>query len=68
MGQFQRWSASLFGAVAVVSVLLAGSTVWLFLTSPITVANAINDGDVSPLVRSLAESLFTALREILRFL
>ena len=68
MPQFQRWSASLFGAVAVVSVLLAGSTVWLFLTSPITVANAINDGDVSPLVRSLAESLFTALREILRFL
>ena len=68
MPQMQRWSASLFGALAVVSVLLASSTVWLFLTSPVTVANAINDGDVSPLVRSLAESLFTALREILRYL
>ena len=68
MGRFQRWSASLFGAIAAVSVLLAVSTVWLFLTNPITVANAINDGDVSPLVRSLAEALFTALQGILRYL
>jgi hypothetical protein len=65
---WQRWSASLFGVVAVVSVLLAVSTVWLFLTNPVTVANAINDGDVSPLVRSLAEVLFGALRGILRYL
>ena len=64
----QRWSASLFGAVAVVSVLLAVSTVWLFLTSPVTVANAVNEGDVSPLVRSLADALFSALRGLLRYL
>ena len=51
----QRWSASLFGAIAVVGVLLAASTVWLFLTNPVNVANAVNEGDVSPLVRDLAE-------------
>ena len=68
MRPLQRWSASLFGAVAVVSVLLTVSTVWLFLTNPVTVANAINEGDVSPLIRSLAEALFTALRGILRYL
>ena len=68
MRPLQRWSASLFGAVAVVSVLLAVSTVWLFLTNPVTVATAMNEGDVSPLVRSLAEALFSALRGLLRYL
>jgi len=68
MGPLQRWSASLFGAVAVVSVLLAVSTVWLFLTNPVNVANAVNQGDVSPLIRDLAQVLFSALRGILRYL
>jgi hypothetical protein len=68
MRPLQRWSASLFGAIAVVSVLLAVSTVWLFLTNPVNVANAINEGDVSPLVRSLADALFSALRGLLRWL
>jgi hypothetical protein len=68
MRSLQKWSASLFGAIAVVSVLLAVSTVWLFLTNPINVANAVNEGDVSPLVRSLADALFQALRGLLRWL
>jgi hypothetical protein len=68
MRPLQRWSASLFGAVAAASVLLAVSTVWLFLTNPVTVATAVNEGDVSPLVRSLAEALFSALRGLLRYL
>ena len=68
MRSLQKWSASLFGAVAAVSVLLAVSTVWLFLTNPINVANAVTEGDVSPLVRSLADALFSALRGLLRWL
>jgi hypothetical protein len=66
--RLQRWSASLFVAVAVVSVVLAVATVWLFLTNPVTVANAVNEGDVSPLVRDLAQALFAALRGLLRYL
>jgi hypothetical protein len=68
MKSLQKWSASLFGAVAVISVLLAASTVWLFLTNPINVANAISEGDVSPLVRDLAQVLVNALRGLLRYL
>jgi hypothetical protein len=68
MRSLQRWSASLFGAVAVVSVLLAASAVWLFLTNPVNVATAINEGDVSPLVHDLAQALFNALRGLLRYL
>ena len=68
MRSLQRWSASLFGVIAVVSVLLTASTVWLFLTNPVNVVNAINEGDVSPLVRDLAQALFNALRGLLRYL
>jgi len=66
--RLQRLSVSLFSAIAVVSVVLAVATVWLFLTSPVTVANAVNEGDVSPLVRNLAQALVAALRGLLRYL
>ena len=68
MKSLQKWSASVFGAIAAICVLLAVSTVWLFLTNPINVANAVNEGDVSPLVRNLADALFSALRGLLRWL
>ena len=66
--RLQRLSVSLFGAVTVVSVVLAVATVWLFLTNPVTVATAVNEGDVSPLVRNLAQALVAALRGLLRYL
>ena len=66
--RLQRLSVSLCGAVTVVSVVLAVATVWLFLTNPVTVANAVNEGDVSPLVRNLAQALVAALRGLLRYL
>ena len=66
--RLQRLSVSLFGAITVVSVVLAVATVWLFLTNPVTVANAVNEGDVSPLVRNLAEAIYAALRGLLRYL
>ena len=64
----QRIGVSIFGAVAIVSVVLALATVWLFLTSPVTVANAVNEGDVTPFVRDLARVLFEALQGLLRYL
>ena len=45
-----------------VSIVLAAATIWLFLTNPVTVANAVNEGEISPLVRDLAQVLFDALR------
>jgi hypothetical protein len=66
--RLQRLSVSLVGLIAIVSVLLAGATVWLLLTNPVTVANAVNEGEVSPLVRELAQALFSALRGLLKYL
>jgi hypothetical protein len=66
--RLQRLSVSLFTCIAIVSILLAGATIWLFLTNPVTVANAVNEGEVSPLVRSLAQVLYQALAGLLKYL
>jgi hypothetical protein len=66
--RLQRVGVSIFGAVAIVSVVLAVATIWLFLTNPVTVATAVNEGDVSPFVRDLARVLFEALQGLLKYL
>jgi hypothetical protein len=63
-----RFSISLFGAVAVVSATLAGATIWLLLTDPVTVADAVQSGEVSPLVKALATTLYDAMRGLLKYL
>jgi hypothetical protein len=66
--RYQRLGLSLFGLIAFVSIVLTAATVWLFLTNPVTVANAVNEGEVSPLVRDLALVLYSALSGILKYL
>jgi hypothetical protein len=66
--RLQRLSVSLFTCIAIVSIVLAAATIWLFLTNPVTVANAVNEGEVSPLVRSLAQVLYQALAGLLKYL
>ena len=66
--RFERLGVSLFGLIAMVSVVLAAATVWLLLTNPVTVATAVSDGEVSPLVRQLARVLLDALAGLLKYL
>jgi hypothetical protein len=68
MSTIQRVGVSLFTIIALVAILLAAATIWLFVTNPVTVANAVNEGDVSPLVRQLAQVLLNALGGILKYL
>jgi len=66
--QLQKLSVSLFSCIALLSVALAAATIWLFLTNPVTVATAVNEGDVTPLVRQLAQVLYQALSGLLKYL
>ena len=66
--RLQRLGVSLFGLLAMVSVVLSAATVWLLLTNPVTVATAVNEGEVSPLVRELAQVLLNALAGLLKYL
>jgi hypothetical protein len=66
--RLQQIGVSLFGAIVLVSIVLALATVWLFLTNPVTVATAVNEGDVSPFMRDLARVIMEALQGILKYL
>jgi hypothetical protein len=66
--QVVRVSLSLFGAVAIACAVLAAGVVWLMLTNPVTVAEAVNEGAVTPLVRELASVIYQAFSGLLKYL
>lgn len=68
MSNLQRVGISLFTLIAVVSIVLAAATIWLFVTNPVTVATAVNEGEITPLMRNLAEAIYAALSGILKYL
>jgi uncharacterized membrane protein len=63
-----RLGVSLFAVLALLAVAVAGATIWLVLTDPVTVADAVAQGDVSPLARALAQVLYDAVRSLLEYL
>jgi hypothetical protein len=54
--------------IGVVAAVVASATIWLVLTDPVTVANAVNEGEISPLVRQLADIIYRALSGLLDYL
>ncbi len=66
--QLARVSLSLSAAVAVISAVVAGAVIWLMLTNPVTVADAVNEGAVTPFVRELASVLYQAFSGLLKYL
>jgi hypothetical protein len=66
--EVKQFSITLFALIAFVSIVLAVATVWLFVTNPVTVANAVNEGEITPLVRNLAQMLLAALGGLLKYL
>lgn len=59
---------SLGVVIGIASAVVAGATIWLVVTDPVTVASAIESGEVSPLVRRLAEVLYDAIAGLLAYL
>jgi hypothetical protein len=54
--------------IGVVATIIASATIWLVLTDPVTVANSLDTGEISPLVRQLAEVIYNALSGLLEYL
>ena len=65
---FSRYGMSLLGIVGLLAATLAAATIWLVLTDPVTVADAVSEQDITPVVRELAVIIFEALRGLLRYL
>ena len=59
---------SLVGIVGLFAAVIAGAMVWLLLTDPVTVAESIDSGEVSPIVQSLAGSIYDAIVKLLKYL
>jgi hypothetical protein len=63
-----RWSVSLIAIIGVLAATIAGATLWLILTDPVTVANAVSTGDVSPVVKAIGAVIYDALRGLFKYL
>ena len=61
-------SISLAGAVGLIALVLAGATIWLVLTDPVTVAEAVDSGEFEPLVEELANVLYNAIVGLIKYL
>jgi hypothetical protein len=63
-----RWSVSLVAVIGLVAATIAGAAIWLIATDPVTVANAVSTGDVTPIMRAIGEVIFDAIRGLFRYL
>ena len=61
-------AASVAVLIGVIAAVVAGATIWLLLTDPVTVANAVDEGEISPLVQQLAQVIYDALARLLDLL
>ena len=66
--QFARFGLSVFGVFGAVAATLAVATIWLLLTDPVTVADAVQRRDVSPLVRALAGAIYEAMKGVFKYI
>jgi hypothetical protein len=60
--------AGIAGLIAIFAAVVAGAAIWLLLTDPVTVATSVDEGQITPLIRQLAEVLLNALAGLLDFL
>ena len=67
MGLAQR-TLSLAGIIGILTAVFAGGLIYLLVTQPVSTAENIANGEVSPIVRAVAGVLYDALRGILKFL
>ena len=54
--------------IGVAAAVIAGATIWLVLTDPVTLANALDGGEISPLIEALADVIYNALVGLLDYL
>ena len=60
--------ASMAGLIGVAAAIVAAVAVWLVLTEPVTIANAVDTGEIAPLVRLLAKAIYEAMAGLLDYL
>jgi NCAIR mutase (PurE)-related protein len=60
--------ANVAGMIGVVAAIIAAAVIWLVLTEPVTIVNAVDAGEISPLVSQLAEVIYKTVIGLLDYL
>jgi len=60
--------ARIAGLVAVAAVFVAAAAIRLLLTEPMTIATAVDTGEIAPLLRQLAEVVYKTMAGLLDYL
>jgi hypothetical protein len=68
MKRTQELVLTMAGLVGMATSGVAAMTIWLLLTQPLTVANAVNARDLTPLAQAIAGALLAALTAVVRYL
>jgi hypothetical protein len=63
-----RISVSLSAGIALIAAVFAAALIWLLLSDPVTVADAVNEGSLTPLFLELARVIYNALLGLLDYL
>jgi hypothetical protein len=66
--KFSSTAMTLTTVAGILSALLAAATLWLLLTEPATVATAVNDHSLAPMLDSLARALAQTVVSLLKYL
>jgi hypothetical protein len=68
MTNTREWLLTVGGLVATVTSGAAAMGIWLLLTQPITVADALNARDLTTIARAMASVLAEAISAVIRYL
>lgn len=63
-----RLSVSLSAGIAGVAAVFAAALIWLLLSDPVTVADAVETGEIAPLISVLANVIYQAFLNLLDYL
>lgn len=63
-----RLSVSLSAGIAVLAAVFAAALIWLLLSDPVTVADAVETGEIAPLFNEVMAVIYQAILTILDYL
>ena len=59
---------SLAAVIGLLAATVAVATIWLLLTDPVKVANAVSTGEFTPVMRAIGAVIVDALKGLFKFL
>ena len=67
-GHVARLGTTLVGVIGLLALLASSALIWLCLTQPLTMADAVGDGQIRDLVRIVADLAISVFERVVRYL